>query len=390
MRTLAAGVVPALATVLAGLLATAASAEDLLIRAAKVYGGDGPPLAPGAVLISGGKIAKVAASIEAPAGVKTIEAKDGTIIPGLVELDAGIGVDGPQAEYTSELTPGFRVARAINFRSREFREALSEGVTTAAIFPSTENIIGGFGVTVKTAGANAASRIVAQDVGLAVACCSDPADRNFARQRPDSIYVRQPTNRMGVNWILRNALLKAKSEPEKHPDVSAALAGRHSIFTTARAASDVEQVLRLGAEFGFRPILVGGQEAYQVADRLAELKTPVVLQGVSTGMGPGDEGTDPFWNGAGVLHKAGVKVALSGKGLLDRMRFAVRHGLPAEAGLAAVTSVPAELLKLEKRLGKLAAGFDADLLILSGDPFSPTTTVDEAVVDGVLHSQKPR
>jgi imidazolonepropionase-like amidohydrolase len=390
MRTLAAGLLPALAMSLAGLLAANASAEDLLIKAAKVYGAGGAPLAPGAVLISNGKIAKVAASIEAPAGAKTIESKDGTIIPGLIELDAGIGVDGPEAEYTSELTPSFRAAKALNFRSRAFREALAEGVTTATVFPSTENIVGGFGVAVKTAGTSAAARTVAQDVGLAVACNSDPADRNFARSRPDSIYVRQPTNRMGVNWILRSALQKAKSDPDKHPELAAALAGRHAIFATARAVTDIEQVLRLSAEYGFHPILVGGQEAYQVVDRLVETKTAVVLQGVSTSMGPGDEGTDAFWNGAGVLHKAGVKVALSGKSLLDRMRFAVRHGLPAEAGLAAVTTVPAELLKLEKRLGKVAAGFDADLLLLSGDPLSPTTTVDQTIVDGVAYPQMPK
>src|SRR5437763_15473052 len=86
-----------------------AAAEEVVIKAAKVYTQAGPVLAPGMVRVADGKVAEVAANITPPAGAKVIDLGAGTLIPGLVDAHTTIGVEGEAAEITEEGTPNFPV-----------------------------------------------------------------------------------------------------------------------------------------------------------------------------------------------------------------------------------------------------------------------------------------
>src|SRR5262245_19511762 len=113
---------------------------------------------------------------------------------------------------------------------------------------------------VKTDGAKK-DRVVKPDVALAIAMGTDPTSRNSARGRPDSIFMRQPTNRMGVVWMLRSVLQGAKTDPAS--EMKPAVDAKVPFFATARVAADVEAVVRLSNEFGFKPVIVGGEEAHE-------------------------------------------------------------------------------------------------------------------------------
>src|SRR5262249_60320260 len=86
--------------------AARAGADDLLTRAAKVYTMAGPPLAPGAVLVSGGKVVAVGPKLEPPAGAKVIDLGTGVLMPGLVDAYSNGGIAGRPTEGTREVTPG--------------------------------------------------------------------------------------------------------------------------------------------------------------------------------------------------------------------------------------------------------------------------------------------
>ena len=146
----------------------------------------------------------------------------------------------------------------------------------------------------------------------------------------------------------------------------------------------------MAEEFNFSPVIVGGEESYQLASLLAEKKLPVILGPLRTTLSAGAEGTEPAWNRAGVLHQAGVVIAMSGPDLLEQARFAVRFGLPEDSALRAITIEPAKLLGIEDRVGSLAVGRDADLVVLSGDPFEFTTDVQAVIVDGTLIDEEDR
>jgi imidazolonepropionase-like amidohydrolase len=368
------------------LLVGTAGAEDLLIRAAKVYTMTGPPLAPGAVHVSGGKIVRVGAKLDAPAGATVIDLGQGVVLPGLIDAYSHAGIAGNAEEMTREVTPDYRVLSAVDWRSRAFREALADGTTCLGLAPGSDGVFAGLGCAVKTAGGR---RVVREETGLVLTMASDAANGNSSRNRPDSIYVRQPTNRMGVVWMLRSTFDKAARE--KSPELAVvreALAGKRPVFAVSRTDHDLLSLLRVAGEFKLTPTVIGGQEAYKVRDELAAAKVPVILGPLTTSPeGSGPEASEVVWNEPGLLHKAGVPFALSGGRLLEQARFAVRHGLPVDTALEAITATPARLLGLERRVGTLAEGRDADLVALDGDPMELTTGIAWVLVDGKLYEK---
>jgi imidazolonepropionase-like amidohydrolase len=368
------------------LLAVPASAEDLLIRAGKVYTMTGAPLSPGAVRVSNGKIVEIGPKLEAPSGATVLDLGAGVLMPGLVDAYSSVGIAGNVAEMTREITPGYRVLTAVDWRSRAFREALADGTTCLGLAPGSDNVVAGLSCAVKTAGAQ---RVIQPETGLLITMASDPASGNTARSRPDSIYVRQPTNRMGVVWMLRSTFDKAT-----HPDapelavVQEALAGKRRIYAVSRVDNDLLSLLRIAREFKFAPTVIGGQEAYKVRDELVAAKVSVILGPLTTNTsGAGPENTEMVWNQPGLLRQAGVTFALSGGHLLDQARFAVRYGLPADAALEAITRTPARLLGVEGRVGTIEAGRDADLVALNGDPLELTTSIQWVLVDGKIYEK---
>ena len=252
-----------------------------------------------AILIRDGKIKQIAQTIELPDDVKFVDLGDAVLVPGFVNAYSQLGITGGSSEFTREITPDFDVQSGIDWESRAFREVLDAGVTTVGISPGTENVIAGISLAVKTTGDNLDQRIVKQDTGLVITLASDPRSRNRSRSRPDSIYVRQPTNRMGVVWMLRSSMQSAAAKADSADVLAEALNGKRRIYCVSRTHFDIESVLRVAEEFDFSPVIVGGEEAYQLAASLAEKKLPVILWQLRTTLSAGAEGTDPAWNRAG-------------------------------------------------------------------------------------------
>jgi imidazolonepropionase-like amidohydrolase len=365
-----------------------AAAGEIVIKAAKVYTAAGPPLAPGMVRVADGKIVEVADKITPPAGAEVIDLGAGTLIPGLVDAHDSIGLETDSSEITAEITPNFRVLDEVDWSARGFRAAAAEGVATVGLVPGTDNVIAGLSSVVKTAG-DRDKRVLRKDHALVITLAMDPSNRNGARNRPDSIYNRQPTNRMGVVWMLRSEFGRAKqSEAKDTAVIRDALAGRRPVVCVSRIDSDILSALRLKQEYPCEMVLAGGQEAYKVKAELAAAKVPVLLGPLPSTAAAGPESSEVVWNQPGVLHAAGVPFALTGGRLLEQARFAVRYGLPADAALAAVTATPAKLLGVERRVGTIAAGRDADLVALTGDPFDLASAVRWTMTDGVIRSRE--
>ncbi|WP_169975629.1 amidohydrolase family protein [Tautonia rosea] len=394
-------VVTVLMLVLVPVLSTSADGAEgaILIRAGTVVTVEGDTFEPGAVLVSDGVIAAVGASLEAPEGAEVVDLGAGTtLLPGFVDVDLPGGVTGPSVEVTREITPRFNPLPAIDWSSRSFVEALAGGTTAGALIPLSENVVPGMAPVIKTAGS---ARVVEAEAGLVMTVASDPASRNRSRTRPDSIYVRQPTNRMGVVAMLREALNRASRGADPDPDTTLpieadpyeplreVIRGRRPVLAISRTDYDILTALRLAGEFGFAPTILGGHEAYKVAEPLAASGVPVVLGPLRINGAYGPERTELAWNTAGVLHDAGVAVALSGGDLLEQARFASRFGLPKDEALKAITIEPAKVLGVDDRLGSIAVGKAADLVALEGDPLEFTTPVRWVMVDGVVHFPRP-
>ena len=370
-------------------LAHAQETERVLISAKHVYTVDGEVLSPGQVLVQDGKIAFVGARIDPSGPVQELQVD--TLIPGLINAASSAGLSGGDAEVSREITPDFDTASAIDFESRDFAELVDGGVTTAQVLPGTDSVFCGFSAIVKTAG----SKIIEPENKLTIAICSDPTSRNRSRSRPDSIYVRQPTNRMGVVWIVRNTLHHVSQGnrtlalgSDDSTILTRALEGKLAVACVSRTDFDIRAALQLSEEYGFEPTIYGGDEVYRMVDEFKESGVSLVFTALTAnGAGRalrGNEGTDLRWNVPGLLHQSAVSFCLGGDNLLSQAQFATRFGLPADEALRAITLGPAKMLRLENRIGSITVGKDADLVALSGNPLQPTSAIHWTMVSGKL------
>ena len=360
-------------------------AEDqMLIRAASVHLGNGQTLSPGHVLVQEGKIIQVADEIDVD-NVQVFEVQH--LIPGLIDAAARTGIDQLDRERTREITPELSSAAIVDWNDREFTEYLTSGTTTVHLTPGTDNVIAGLASIAKTAG-DVKNRMLSDRTGLAISMCSDPASGNRARSRPDSIYIRQPTNRMGVVWMLRATFHASQTEKNDSTVLREVLAGKLPVFAVSRTQYDIQSLFTLADEFSFSPVVIGGQESWQVTSELAERKVPVILQPTTPGSSQGTERTRVAVGMAAKLNKAAVPFCLSGGNLLNQARFAVRYGLPHDAAIKAITSGPASILKIDDKVGMIEVGKDADFVALNGDPLEFTTAIHWVMVNGEIQFEQ--
>jgi len=171
------------------------------------------------------------------------------------------------------------------------------------------------------------------------------------------------------------------------------LAGRLPMLVQADRAADIDAALRLHREFGFRLMILGGAEAWQVADLLAAERVPVVT-GAMNNIPSSFASLGQRQENAGLLAAAGVPVAIIGNAgggdeesfNVRNVRFeagnAVAYGMRYDAALRAVTLTPSELFGVADRVGSLAPGRDADVVIWSGDPFEFATRAEHVFIRG--------
>jgi imidazolonepropionase-like amidohydrolase len=229
---------------------------------------------------------------------------------------------------------------------------------------------------------------------------SGPSMDNFPpRSSMATFFARRPTTRMGVQWEFRKAFHDALQSGEKRETDQVflrAARGELPVRVSASRATDLEIALDLSRDFTFPLVIEEGHEAWKVADAIARRKVPVLLRPTLAAGRPGPEGSDARLDTFARLREAGVTVGLlsaagdeSGS-LLVSAAFAVRHGARREEVLNAITSVPAAILGVSDRVGSIAEGKDADLVVLSGDPLDVTSRVERVLVNGREPSAKRR
>src|SRR5205814_1474021 len=177
-----------------------------------------------------------------------------------------------------------------------------------------------------------------------------------------------------------------------------ALKGELPVRIEAHRVEDLLNALRLADEFRLKLVLEGATEGARLAPELAKRQVPVVWGPTLLGAAPRLETRRHAPESAAALARAGVRLALvtgaesglASRFLLENAAAAAGYGLPRDQALRAVTLGAAEILGLDTQLGSLSPGKDADLVVLTGDPFAPTTHVEKVFVDGHLAYPKQK
>ncbi len=137
------------------------------------------------------------------------------------------------------------------------------------------------------------------------------------------------------------------------------------------------------------PVIVGGLQAFRMADEIAERGIPVVVTRTRSPTPDRDDSVAASLRNAAILQAAGVLVAFATdesadvRTLPEHASIAVSHGLPEVEGLRAVTLNAAMVLGLDDQMGSLDAGKRADLLITDGNPLQPLTRIERMFIGGI-------
>jgi imidazolonepropionase-like amidohydrolase len=394
-----------------------AAGQPVAFLGATLYPVAGPKIENGVLLLHEGKIVAVGpAGTAIPGDARILDATGKTIIPGMVDTHSHVGIyarpgvpahsDGN--EGSGAVQSGLRAEDAIFPDDPGIRMAVAGGITTANIMPGSGNVIGGQTLYVKLRGRTIEQmRITGDKVlgGLKMANGENPKNFNFTRNK------MPPSTRMKLAAMQREHFVKARDyqqkwagyrkakeagketpAPDSDPGMDTlveVLQRKRTVHFHTHRADDLMSALRLAKEFDFELVLQHATEGYRVASELAARKIPASLTLVDS---PGGklEVAGLLEENAALLTKAGVKVAINTDDPITESRFylrtgaiAVRGGLSEAEALRALTLNPAEMLHLEDRVGSLSKGKDADLVVLSGPPFSLCTQVLETWIDGV-------
>lgn len=380
-----------------------------------VYIGTGQRLSGATVLIGDDKIEAVGHNLTLPEGTKTIDAKGKCVSPGFVCVQGnGMGA-GRGAPYVDSVNPF----------DPEIKQALAAGVTAflSGAVGGGPGQPGGSNAVIKLAYGDVRGMVLKEDAVVGMSAALGVAEREkfedlvkkcreylqavaeYPAKKAADPQAKEPAMPAGGEKLV--AVLKGDAPlwlsvggmaMNPFGGMGRRSGGKNSDVDGIRQALEIAKLLGRGV------VLQKPTSAWVVPDEIAATGSMVYLS--PRDRLPADP-TDPETTGsnlasAAILAKAGVPVAVTcpvgmfgGAGVgtggimgqdlntphLDAA-FAVRGGLDNRKALRTLTLDAARILGVDRRIGSLEAGKDADVLILEGDPLHYATFVTTAMVNG--------
>jgi imidazolonepropionase-like amidohydrolase len=390
--------------VLAVLLAAPVQAQErpTAYLNATVYPISGPPVEHGYVLVHRGRITGVgdARTVRFGSDVELVDAGGKVIMPGLVDTHSHVG-GGDGGDRSAAIHPDVRILDAIDARSPTLAKARAGGITTVNVMPGSGHLLSGQTVYLKLRRADTIDGLL-YCADLLRDICGGMKMANGTNSLREAPF---PGTRARSAAMVRAQFLKAQqyrqrieragSDAEKLPErdlqmegLLEVLDGRRIVHFHTHRHDDVLTALRIADEFGFRPVLHHVSEGHRVAAEIAAAGVPASIIVLDS---PGGKlEAEQLYLTTGVeLERAGVDVAYhtddpitDSRLFLRSAALGVRAGMSREKALESLTLAGARMLGLEARIGSLDAGKDADFIILSGDPLSVYTHVEQVFVEG--------
>ena len=373
---------------------------QIAVKGETVWTMNGQPITNGVVLINNGKIEAVgsAAQITIPASYKVVSAK--VVTPGLIDAHSVVGLNGylnqPHDQMaldgSSPMQPELRAIDAYNADDKLIEWIRSFGVTTIHTGHQPSALISGQTMIAKTFGNNVDDATVVPMSMVAVTL--GPA--GLASQG------RSPGTRSKQVSMLRAELIKAQenaAKSETPKDLRSQMMirivkGEVPLLVTAEAAQDIITAIRIAKEFNLKIVLDGASDAHSVIDDIKVSGFPVILH--ASMARPGGDRANISLETASKLNAAGVPFAIQSgyEGYVPKTRvvlfeaaLTVANGLGKFEAMAAITIDAAKILGIDKRVGSIAVGKDADIAMYDGDPFEYTSHCVGTIINGKIVSE---
>ncbi len=396
------------------LIALPATAQDdpHVFRGARLLPIAGPPIESGVLVVQGGRITEIGGPrTRPPRGAVEHDVTGKVLMPGLVDTHSHVGsVSG--GDRSAPLHPDVRNLDSIDIAADSVWRARSGGITTLNIMSGSGHLMSGQTAYVKLRdGARTIEDWLYCDDPIHGICggmkmangTNSIGSPPFPGTRAKSAALVRNLYHEALEYREKMAAAEDDEDDEDNQDGGEAakrdlrmealvevLDGRRIVQHHTHRHNDIATVLRLREEFGFRVVVQHGTESWKVAEELAAAGVPVSITWIDA---PGGKEETIDWNmetGA-ILERAGVDVAFNtddsvtdSRLLFRAAAIAVRYGMSREKAIEGLTLAPARMLGLEDRIGSLEAGKDADFVVLSGDPLSTYTKVEQTWVEGTM------
>jgi imidazolonepropionase-like amidohydrolase len=360
------------------------------------------------ILVQGGKIAEIGRNLNAPEGLNVIQAEGMFVMPGIIDTHCHFAIEGGVNEFSLSVVPEVRVRDVVNSDDVEIYRALAGGVTTARLLHGSANVIGGQDAVIKLKYGEPASKLLIADA---------PRGVKFALgenvKRTDG---RFPNTRLGVEAVLVRAFTEAKEyrktwdeyekarssgttlpEPRRDLRLEAladVLKGDLKVHCHCYRADEILMLMRVADKFGFKVkslqhVLEGYKIAPEIADHGASCST------FSDWWAYKIEAYDAIPFNSALLNEAGATVCLKSdsneltRHLYQEAAKCIKYGGMSETeALMTITLNGAKQLGLEKRLGSIEVGKDADLVIFNGHPLNSYARAEATLIDGEVYFQR--
>jgi imidazolonepropionase-like amidohydrolase len=403
-----------------GLAASAASAapnvppppqrEAILIKGATLHTVPGTAIGNGQMLFRDGRIEAIGgpdANIPVPGRVVDLSGLH--VYPGLINANTVLGLAELEAVRATldvaepgPINPNARAERALNPDSELLPVARANGVLAALSVPQRggDGLIVGTSAVIELDGWTAEDMTVKTPVGLHVFWPALRIPDDVPDERREKLVERRDARLALLTTSFEQAAAYARARaanPATPIDVRweamiPVLEGRLPVFAHADELMQIRHALDFAARFGLHLVIVGGADAWRIADVLAARNVPVIVARTNRSPERRFEGYSTPFENPGKLVAAGVKVAIAGDGtvfdapharnLPYEAAKAAAFGLSREQALASVTLAPAEILGIADRLGSLEVGKEATFIVTTGDPLDTFTEVKAAYVRG--------
>ena len=395
-------------------VALAAQAELVLYKCAMIHTADQVSIKDGQMLVKDGQILEVGTNIKHPRGARNVDLGKLQLYPGLIAAATSLGLTEINAvratQDTTEVgdfTPDVEAWVSVNPDSELIPVARANGFTHVLVAPmggvvnGTSGLIktSGWGVEDMTVKARAALHIWWPTLSINTRpkeSLRDPdkykSPKDQARQREKKL---KEIDRFFDQAEAYAKARKADKQLEIIPAWEAmlpAVNGKHPIMIHANYERQITSALKWAGKRGYKIIIASGLDAWRVADQLAKKKVPVILDNVFRLPQRDTDGHDANFKAAGILNKAGVKVAHSvrmgnwGATEIRNIVYAaarsMAYGLPRDDALKSITLNPAQILGVGKTLGSLTPGKEATFIAVDGDIFDIRSNVKHMWVKG--------
>lgn len=384
--------------------------EAIVIRNATVWTNEKDGILENAdVYLEGGKIKLVGKDLSVAAGTKEIDGTGKHVTSGIIDEHSHIAISRGVNEGTQAVTAEVSISDVVNSEDINIYRQLAGGVTTSQLLHGSANPIGGQSAIIKLRWGKLPEEMKVQDAAghIKFALGENVKQSNWG----EYFTSRFPQTRMGVEQVFYDAFYRAKAYKAEWADYNGRskkdkgatrprrdleletlveiLDSKRFVTCHSYVQQEINMLMHVADSMGwqmntFTHIL----EGYKLTDQMKE-------HGVS-GSTFSDwwaykyEVNDAIPYNAALMHEAGVNVGINsddaemGRRLNQEAGKTVKYGgVSQEEAWKFVTLNPAKMLKLDKQMGSLKAGKDADVVVWSDNPLSIYARAEQTYIDGI-------